>query len=702
MLTLPGVETDVFSWPPTQRIQLKSGLDVTVVRNLVLTLPALYAMRDRLMYSERLYFDTEGSGLHPHLGARTCGYALGVQTARDVFEAWYVPIRHLATHIEQLPKRDVFAVIAELLARPLATVVGHNLKFDAGIIRADGILITSQWEDTAIQANINDENEISFALKRLAARYGHAAAQSEEGELDDWMRRDAKRLGMRYGKTKQHRDDQEPTYLERFGYSRSPIYLCGRYACMDVFWTWVLDSYYTPRIAQYREVHAREIAISHHIHEMEWDGLKVNADIIHKADEDVKADVAFYLKRLKELVGDPSFEPNAPQLRALLFNKLKMTPPKVTKKSKMSAVDAEAMGILAQQYPQHKELFKMISGYAKMEKIRSTYTAAFLRHVTPAGRIHSKYNQLEEKDEGGVPVTGRLSSADPNTQNIAKKSYHLLSCCCKKCNPVAPGPERTVSVRRYYVVEPGYVRAYIDLSQIELRVLAWFSRDPRLLYCYAHDLDVHQITADEVTGGDRSIAKQVNFGNNYGMTEIGLAKRIPYYSQDPARALRDAEMYLEKFFQVYAGIPVFKNKLANEMRRNNGMFVSPFGRPRRIPTIASSDRQERARAERMMMSSIISGTSADLMKEILLRCGVMLAAEHTTTKIVQTIHDEVVFDIPIQGCTTVLPKLMKIFTDWPMFEEQGVPIRASCELSTTDWETKRAIEITPEGFRWAA
>jgi DNA polymerase I-like protein with 3'-5' exonuclease and polymerase domains len=184
---------------------------------------------------------------------------------------------------------------------------------------------------------------------------------------------------------------------------------------------------------------------------------------------------------------------------------------------------------------------------------------------------------------------------------------------------------------------------------------------------------------------------------------MGLSKRLPYYSTDPARAHRDAEVYLKKFFETYAGIPKFRIWLAKQMRANGNMFISPFGRPRRIPTVASSDESERARAERMMMSSIVSGTAADMMKIILLRCGDLIAANDWNVEIKQSIHDEIVFDLPIEGCGEIIPQLFGCFTDWPQFERGGVPIRATCELSTTTWEDKRSVEIlTSGGFRWAA
>jgi DNA polymerase-1 len=387
-----------------------------------------------------------------------------------------------------------------------------------------------------------------------------------------------------------------------------------------------------------------------------------------------------------------------------------MEAPKLTGNDEKS-VDAEARSLLKKQYPQFAPLVNAIDKHAKSEKLQSTYAGSWLRYVTPQNRVHSKYNQLEQRDEAGVPVTGRLSSTDPNAQNVAKKPVHLAKCACMKCaheKGIAVGEAATVSIRRYYTVPSGFVRFYIDLSQIELRVLAWFTQDPLLLYCYANDMDVHQITADQVTGGDRDVAKTVNFGNNYGQTKFGLAKRLPHYAENPEQALEDAGRYLKLFFEKYAGVPVFKRNLTADMIANGCMFVSPFNRPRRIPEISSDDEQELARAQRKMMSSIISGTAADMIKEIMIRTGAVLEAtyghlpEEQRGRKVQTIHDENVYDLPIVGCSQVLPKLLACFTDWPQFEAGGVPIRASIEATTTTWEEKRGLEVLPDGsFKWA-
>lgn len=267
--------------------------------------------------------------------------------------------------------------------------------------------------------------------------------------------------------------------------------------------------------------------------------------------------------------------------------------------------------------------------------------------------------------------------------------------------------ENTVSIRRYFMVPRDFVRVYIDFSQIELRILAWFCQDPNLVRAYVDDLDVHQMVAEQL-GIKRKIAKQVNFGNSYGMTEVGLALRMPGYFDDPEGTQEEAKRVLERYFAQYPGILKFRADFSMQMRRNNCSFVNPFGRPRRIPEIAASgsERWLRERAERQMMSSIISGTAADLMKESMIRTRPI--AQAAGGRMVQTIHDELVYDIPRQsGWARTVIAMKRRMEDWPEFSRdahgrRGVPIKTNVALSTTTWEDKREIKVHDDDtFEWA-
>lgn len=722
---LTGVER--LDWPKPTTIKTKTGWSVRLTCVLVDTVEKLHAMARSVAAAPIFAYDTETSGLNPALGARICGHCFAcLDDDGTSVTAWYVPVRHIGPHNEvhaQLDAADISPAIDEILCSPGIVATCHG-KFERRMARADGIRITRTIRDVAVEATIANENERSFALKNLTVAYCTDRAKDEAEELAQWMRKDARKLGLAYKKRKKltPSDVGEPTYLERFGFSRTPIDLCGHYGCRDAFYTLYLALAKYERVAEvYPALHEREHAIGDLLHGMEWEGLLADERAIVDTHERTGLAVTHWLDAVRSYPGVPlDFHASDPELRNLFFVDLKLTPTKYTKTAKKPSVDREARKLLAKAHPEHAPLFDALGHLATVQKLHSTYAGSYLRFFShETKRIHPSYNQLEQRELGGVPVTGRLSSSEPNNQNVTGKTIHLWNCVCAKCcesdSTKTPGPENTVSIRRYFLVGENTIRVYIDFSQIELRVLTWFCQDPTLLYAYLHDLDVHQRIAEEL-GITRDVAKQVNFGNSYGMTEVGLALRLPGYYDDPDGTREAAKEILAAYFRRYSRIPQFRREFAGEMRRNGCMFVNPFGRPRRIEDIGAFERWRRERAERQMMSSIISGTSADLMKESMIRCagpgGVLdqhAAPSGRIGKLVQTVHDELVFDLPLEtGWVKTMIALRAAMTDWPMFSHPtdgrtGVPIRANIELSTTNWEEKRALKVLGDGtFRWAA
>lgn len=723
-------------------VATKSGWAPRLEYEIVDTIEALHAMRDTMLGTKMpgtelhyaTAYDTETSGLKVNLGARAIGHAFAYVMGAELVRGWYVPIRHIGPDNENAVQLDPFvvaAIVDEILNSPGEVCMFHA-KFDIAMARADGVSVRLKRSvrDVGILATAFNENEPRFKMKALAALYCTPEARTEESWLDEWMKKDARGLKLCFKKRSKKRPD-EMTYLERFGYARTPIRLCAKYAIRDVFYTIYL------RFMQYHNVEPmypalieREHEIMWLLHEMEWNGLLADPDEILRTQDLVTEDLNFWLDRCKAIVlaaqqqgfiqgklevdehGIPIFDFSDEFLRDLLYFKCQMVPPEeaLTDGGKF-AVNKEAREILKYSYPQWAPLIDAIDRGKKVEKMKTTYCGSFYAHYSHETKcIHPTYNQLERKEEGGVPVTGRLSSADPNAQNVEKKPIHLARCECKKCRKdrnedLPPGEEKTAFVRRYFLVPPGYIRFFFDFSQIELRALAWFSRDPRLLECYANDLDVHAITSAEVTGGDRDIAKQVNFGNSYGMTEIGLAKRMVGYARDPKGTRAKAKVVLENFFRVYAGIPRFRRDFAAQARRNGNRFVNPFGRPRHIPELGAHESWVRDRGERMMMSSIISGTCADLMKESMIRCDRLLKRESPESKTVQTIHDELVFDIYAAqpGWSRLIPMLKYEMENWPMFSDAGVPIKVGIKYSTKSWATAQEMQVLADGsFKLAA
>lgn len=733
----------VHPWPERRQLITRDGWNPWIRYVLVQDEAALGEMLEVLRHAPAFAWDTETSGLKPEMGARVCGHAFAARTGSHEMTGWYVPIRHIGPaneHDRQLPVDYVSQRIAMLFAMRVGPEVRtYHAKFDRKLARPDGIELRLPYVDVGIAATIHNENEPRFGLKDLAEKYSTENAKNEEDALDTWMHKDARALGISF---KKHSKQQvaklggvipamlTPTYLQRFGYGRTPIRLCGVYAVHDVVYTWHLSEVAFARARRdYKAVWRREHEVADALLEMEWRGLPASKDAIQDAHVRTGDAVQHWLDVCRQLAPglvDATFTASGEELRVLLFEKLKLQPVKHTHKDNKPSTDWEARQLLKRVYPEHRALLEGLDALADVLKMHSTYAGSFLRYYSEAnGTINPTYNQLEQRDEGGVPVTGRLSSADPNAQNMTGSALHLWDCHCAAClkeeakQAVAEARaalkdetslaarqlrglavENTVSVRRYFIVRSGFIRIFVDFSQIELRVLAWFSQDPNLVRAYVEGLDVHQMVADQL-GITRRVAKEVNFGNSYGMTEIGLALRLPGYFDDPEGKRQEAAEVLRRYFAQYPGILKFRREFALEMRRNKCSFVNPFGRPRRIPEIASHEEWERTRAERKMMSSIISGTSADLMKESMIRTRPM--AEEIGGAMVQTIHDELVFDLPLSGpwARTTL-RMVRAMEDWPMFSEdrgnrKGVPIRTNVAVTTRDWSAKREIKIHDDG-----
>jgi DNA polymerase-1 len=677
----------------------------TLETTIVTTEAQLRGMVERLSGLPLIAYDSETSGLNPHLGARICGHGLAGLVGSKRVEAFYIPIRHLEVGTTlfaqwtQLEAERAAVATGEVLKSP-GTCTLHHAKFDLSMLRADDVAVTRDVVDTLILATAHDENERSFSLKALAAKYCVKTARTEEGQLTDWMKADARKLGIPF--EKQRRGEglevlSEPTYLERFGYARTPIDLCAKYAGKDLFYTLFLYDKFGAVGAKYADLVKREHEVMRCcLHEMEWNGLPVDVAKIRDAHDNTAKEITHWLKFCRETIGDGDFEGTDAELRQLFYDKLGMEAERFTKGGKndlegMPSVDKIARKLLATKYPTHEPLVNAIDSLLRARKLHSTYAGSFLRLTTQDGRIHPTYNQIEQRDEGGVPVTGRLSSSSPNAQNIDSKSVDLVATNSK------------LFVREFFVVPKGFVRFYIDFNQIELRVLTWFCQDRVLLEAYRTGADIHAITAN-MLGIDRKTAKIVNFGSSYGFSEKGLAVKLPGFYEDPVATEARAKIVLRDFFDRYRAIREFKCSIADQVRQNDGLYVSPFGRPRRIPNLLSDKPWERDRAERQLMSSVVSGTAADVMKESMIRCSKILNCELPCKGwLVQSIHDELVFDVRYRpGWSRTLVDLVRAMEDWPMFSERqgtraGVPIKVNATVAFRSWGNKQPVTITADG-----
>ena len=356
-----------------------------------------------------------------------------------------------------------------------------------------------------------------------------------------------------------------------------------------------------------------EMPLLFSLYRMERVGIKVEGDELKSYGEKLAVRIGELETIIYEQAGE-QFNINSPkQLGVILFEKLELPGGKKTKTGYSTAAD-----VLEKLAPQH-EMVKSILEYRQLAKLKSTYADGLAHYIAADGRIHSSFNQT-------ITATGRISSTEPNLQNI----------------PVRMELGRLI--RKVFVPKDEYIFVDADYSQIELRVLAHFSKDEKLIEAYKQAKDIHRITAsqvfhtpfEEVTSLQRSNAKAVNFGIVYGISSFGL-------SQDLSITRKEAAGYIEKYFETYPSIKGFLDKTVSEAKEK-GFVTTLYGRVRPIPELSSSNFMQRSFGERVAMNSPIQGTAADIMKIAMIKVDERLRREGLNSRLVLQVHDELLVE----------------------------------------------------------
>jgi DNA polymerase-1 len=367
-----------------------------------------------------------------------------------------------------------------------------------------------------------------------------------------------------------------------------------------------------------------EIPLTHVLVDMEMAGVRVDTEKLRSIGADIDKQIVELDAKAKQLAGH-DFNVNSPrQLETILFDELKLTVIKKTKSAR--STDASVLEALADEHP----LPATILEQRQLAKLKNTYIDTLPKLVHPqTGRIHTHYNQ-------SVAATGRLSSTDPNLQNIPVRT------------------EIGKSIRAAFIADPGYVLVTADYSQIELRVLAHLAHDPMLTEAFCKNEDVHTRTAkeifgvstEEVTSEMRRQAKAINFGVIYGMGEMALAKRLGIKREQAAN-------FIKAYFERYQAVKTFMEATLQKAR-TDCTVQTLLGRIRHLPDLRSPNRQLRAQAERIACNTPIQGTAADILKlaMVKLRAPVVEGA-----KMILTVHDELVFEIPEALLEEAKPKI---------------------------------------------
>jgi DNA polymerase-1 len=361
-----------------------------------------------------------------------------------------------------------------------------------------------------------------------------------------------------------------------------------------------------------------ELPLAAVLADVEAAGIRLDPKILSQMSGEFEKELTALTRQIYDLAGQ-SFDIDSPkQLGEILFEKLKLPGGKRLKKSGQYSTTAAVLESLAEAH----ELPRKIIEYRTRAKLMSTYIEALPQYINPStGRVHTSFNQT-------VARTGRLSSSNPNLQNI----------------PI--GDEFGLRIRSAFVAEQGWKLISADYSQIELRVLAHMSEDPRLIEAFSRDEDIHARTAQEIFGvlpglqthEHRRMAKAINYGVIYGLSSFGLAGRT-------GTSKAEAQQYIDAYFARYQKVKEFLEATVEEARRT-GRVRTLFGRLRPIPEINSSDFPARNRAEREAMNTPLQGTAADLMKLAMVKAHARLAREKMRTRMILTVHDELVFEAP--------------------------------------------------------
>jgi DNA polymerase-1 len=359
-----------------------------------------------------------------------------------------------------------------------------------------------------------------------------------------------------------------------------------------------------------------DMPLAYTLADMEREGIRVQAEELKTYGEQLVTRIDELEQLIYEAAGEP-FNINSPkQLGVILFEKLQLPHGKKTKTGYSTAADV--LEKLAQEYPIVSDILE----YRQMTKLKSTYADGLANYISPDGRIHGKFHQT-------ITATGRISSTDPNLQNIPIRM------------------ELGRMIRKVFVPEDGYVFLDADYSQIELRVLAHFSGDEMLIQAYRDAQDIHTMTAsqvfhvapEDVTPLLRRNAKAVNFGIVYGISSFGL-------SQDLSITRKEAQEYIEQYFKTFPGIKTFLDTTVENAKRD-GYVTTMFGRRRPMPELKSSNFMQRSFGERVAMNAPIQGTAADIIKIAMNRVNDWLRIRNMKSRLILQVHDELLVETAV-------------------------------------------------------
>ncbi len=535
-------------------------------------------------------FDTETDSLN-YMQARIVGLSFAVTPG----EAAYVPLAHdYAGAPQQLDRDLVLAALKPWLENPTKFKVGHHLKYDCHVLANYGISIAGQRYDSMLE---------SYVLNSVANRHDMDSAAERY-------------LGIKTI----HFEDVAGKGAKQIAFNQVDVDRATEYSAEDADVTLQLHRALWPQIEALPRVAALYETIEQPLvpvlFRMERTGVLVDPALL-------KAQSAQLMTRMQELEKQAHAEAEGPfnldspkQLQEILFGKLGIPVMRKTPTGQPSTAE-DVLEELAETYT----LPKLILEYRGVAKLRSTYTEKLPEQIDPrTGRIHTSYHQA-------VAATGRLSSTDPNLQNI----------------PIRTPEGRRI--RQAFIAAPGFRLVAADYSQIELRIMAHLSGDAALLRAFAEDRDIHQATAAEVLGvpleavdaSQRRSAKAVNFGLIYGMSAFGLARQLGI-------SRGDAQKYVDLYFERYPGVKRYMEETRRQARET-GYVETIYGRRLYLPEIQSRNQALRQSAERSAINAPMQGTAADIIKRAMIDVDAWLTSSRLPARLIMQVHDELVLEV---------------------------------------------------------
>ncbi|WP_298195875.1 DNA polymerase I [Ferrovum sp.] len=558
----------------------------------------------QLEQAELTAFDTETTGLDPLQDT-----LVGLSFCCDGLHAAYLPLAHRTLGTSpQLPFEETLQRLRPWLENPAAAKVGQHLKYDTHILANHGITLRGIRHDTLLQSYVLEAHQ-PHGLESLARRHLGRETLSYETVTG----KGANAIG-----------------FEQVALDQATIY-----AAEDAEVTLAVHGVLYPQLCAEPRLlelyETLELPIQQVLWRMERYGVLLDAAVLTQQSAELSGQLIALESQAHLLAGQP-FNLNSPkQVQTLLFETLGLPVLKKTPGGQPST-DESVLEQLALDFP----LPKLLLDYRTLAKLKSTYTDALPKRINPrTGRVHTHFAQA-------VAVTGRLSSSDPNLQNI---------------------PIRTAAGRRIraaFIAPPGHVLMAADYSQIELRLMAHLSGDPGLLNAFALGQDVHRSTAaelfavavDQVSTDQRRAAKAINFGLIYGMSAFGLARQL-----NLTRSA--AQHYMERYFQRYPGVARYMEE-TRQQAREKGYVETLFGRRLFLPELRNSGTGRRQAAERAAINAPLQGTAADLIKRAMLAVQDWLDETRSQSHLILQVHDELILEVPEEEVSRLRPQLARL------------------------------------------